>query len=54
MLQHTSGVRQEQRMPLGAIGAVRVFTRNLEVAKRFYAETLGLTEIHARRPDLCG
>jgi hypothetical protein len=41
-------------MPLGAIGAVRVFTRNLEVAKRFYAETLGLTEIHARRPDLCG
>jgi catechol 2,3-dioxygenase-like lactoylglutathione lyase family enzyme len=32
-------------MPLGAIGAVRVFTRNLEVARRFYAETLGLSKI---------
>jgi catechol 2,3-dioxygenase-like lactoylglutathione lyase family enzyme len=33
-------------MPLGAIGAVRVFTRNLEAASRFYDETLGLAKIH--------
>jgi hypothetical protein len=32
-------------MPLNAIGAVRVFTRNLAVARRFYAETLGLCKI---------
>ena len=33
-------------MPLVAIGAVRVFTRKPGVARRFCAETLGLSKIH--------
>ena len=31
-------------MPIGPIEAVRVFTTNLTVARRFYAERLGLRE----------
>jgi hypothetical protein len=34
-------------MTLGPIEAVRVFTTKLAVARRFYAETLGLPEILA-------
>ena len=34
-------------MPLGPIEAVRVFTTKLEESRRFYAETLGLSEILA-------